>query len=126
MKGLAWSAIPAAIGVGFVLGSTLLGQVLEPIRRMALDSLPEGDLRRVGDKVKALSRRVPSLMDDVDEAHSQLEKSRGHLMQSGRLALAACGTTEPGTRDPVQLMGFPPAFGLSPERTGMTRSPGFG
>ncbi|MDY6910572.1 MAG: ATP-binding protein [Thermodesulfobacteriota bacterium] len=87
VTGLAWSAIPATIVVGFVLGSILFGQVLEPIRRMALDSLPEGDLTRVGDEVKALSRRVRSLMDDVDEAHSQLEESREHLMQSEKLAL---------------------------------------
>ena len=38
------------------------------------------------DEVKALSRRVHSLLEDVDQTQSELQQSREHLLQSEKLA----------------------------------------
>lgn len=40
------------------------------------------------DEVQAIGRKVQALMDDVDQAHLDLEASRDHLMQSEKLAMA--------------------------------------
>ena len=39
------------------------------------------------DEVKALSSRVHSLIEDVDQAQSELERSQEHLLQSGKWAM---------------------------------------
>jgi len=86
---LAWSAIPGGILMGVLLAYVLFGQVLKPIRELALSpGVESSEARRLaGDEVEALGRRVRSLMDDVYQAHSQLEESREHLIQSEKLAL---------------------------------------
>lgn len=87
---LAWVALPVALLVGISLAVVLWGQILEPIRRLALlqekgkGADPAEDVR---DEVKALSRRMHSLLEDVDRAHEELEESREHLMQSEKLAM---------------------------------------
>lgn len=87
---LAWIALPVALLVGVSLAMILWGQILEPIRRLAFEqqkpplAFPEDDRR---DEVKALSRRVHSLLEDVDRAHEELEESREHLIQSEKLAM---------------------------------------
>lgn len=87
---LAWAALPVALLVGVSLAVVLWSQILEPIRRLAFDqekgifTVPAEDAR---DEVQALSRRMHSLLEDVDRAHEELEESREHLIQSEKLAM---------------------------------------
>ena len=84
---VAWSAIPGCVFIGFLLAFVLLKQVLKPIRDMVLDNDISQPKVHYVDEVKALSHRVHSLVEDVYQAESKLEESRGHLIQSEKLAL---------------------------------------
>jgi signal transduction histidine kinase len=79
-------AIPGVLLLGAMLFYILLKQVLEPIRQLALGSEDAPGESRVTDEVKALSHRVTSLMENVDQTQSALEASREHLLQSEKLA----------------------------------------
>lgn len=77
--------MPVALLLGSLLIYILLKQVLGPIRRLATNAT---DSRLdVPDEVKALSQRVSTLMEDVDQTQTELRLSREHLLQSEKLAL---------------------------------------
>jgi signal transduction histidine kinase len=77
-----------AVGIlGILLAYVLFKQILGPIRRLALESSPASPGSRVPDEVKALSHRVHSLMEDMDQAHIELERSQEHLAQAEKWAL---------------------------------------
>ncbi len=84
----------AVIGVvinatlGFFLAYVLVGQILDPIRRLARGDRGGGALAGMSDEVKAIGQKFRDLEKDVDQAHLDLEQSRGHLMQSEKLAMA--------------------------------------
>ncbi|MGQ9655709.1 MAG: sensor histidine kinase, partial [Thermodesulfobacteriota bacterium] len=82
----AMSTLPGVVLLGILLGYVLVNQVLEPIRRLVVGA--EGDSSRSfpTDEVKALRRRFDSLMVDVDQTKTQLEKSKEHLVQSEKWA----------------------------------------
>jgi signal transduction histidine kinase len=80
-------AVPAVVVLGTLLAYILLKQILGPIRRLALETAPANPGATGPDEVKALSRRVYSLIEDMDQAQSELEKSQEHLLQSGKLAM---------------------------------------
>lgn len=86
MSDLAMSTLPGVVLLGILLGYVLVNQVLEPIRQLAVGA--EGDASRSfpTDEVKALRRRFDSLMVDVDQTKTQLEKSKEHLVQSEKWA----------------------------------------
>lgn len=86
INSLALVAMFSVVGLGVALVYILLKQILGPIRRLALETNPAGDAL-LPDEIKALSRRVHNLLEDVDLAQSQLEKSQEHLLQSEKLAL---------------------------------------
>jgi signal transduction histidine kinase len=79
-------AMPAVVFLGAALIYILFNQVLGPIRQLALGSGGGSGEGQVTDEVKALSRRVSSLLEDVDQTQSALEASREHLLQSEKLA----------------------------------------
>jgi len=54
---------------------------------MALKADREGAPNRPVNEVKALSRGVRGLMDDIDHSRSELEKSQAVLLQAEKLAL---------------------------------------
>ncbi len=84
---LAALALISVIILSLVLGYSLVNDVLEPIRQLALASEgPRGDLG-AEDEVKALSRRFQNLIDDVDQTKSKLKWSREHLQQAEKWAL---------------------------------------
>jgi signal transduction histidine kinase len=84
---LAALALISVIILSIVLGYSLVNDVLEPIRQLALASEgPRGDLG-AEDEVKALSRRFQNLIDDVDQTKSKLKWSREHLQQAEKWAL---------------------------------------
>lgn len=83
---LALVAMFSVVGLGATMVYILLKQILGPIRQLALETGPAGDAA-LPDEVKALSRRVHHLLENVDQAQSQLEKSQEYLLQSEKMAL---------------------------------------
>jgi signal transduction histidine kinase len=79
-------AIPVVLLLGVMLAFILLHQVLSPIRRLALETDSAAKAGAVADEVKALSRGVYSLLEDVDQTQTELQLSREHLLQSEKLA----------------------------------------
>jgi signal transduction histidine kinase len=84
---IAATAMLAVILLGLLLVLVLVSQILGPVRRLALDADRKGGMDRSGDEVKALDRSVRGLIEDMDHTHSELEKSREHLLQTERLAM---------------------------------------
>ena len=80
-------AMPAVAVLGLLLAYILIKQILGPIRQLALATAPASPGRRVPDEVEALSSRVHSLIEDVDQAQTELERSQEHLLQSGKWAM---------------------------------------
>jgi len=66
----------------------LVQHILGPIRRLSTEVNRGGDAsEKNADEIKALSHTVYGLMEDIDKTHSELEKSREHLLQTEKLAL---------------------------------------
>jgi signal transduction histidine kinase len=84
---LALATLPAVLLLGILLGHILIRQVLEPIRRLAMEAEEARGRGPVKDEVKALSRRVHNLVEDRDLTKSQLERSQEHLIQSEKWAM---------------------------------------
>jgi len=80
-------ALPGATILGVLLAYILIRQILGPIRQLALETAPANPGSPVPDEVKALSRGVHSLMENVDQTQSELERSQEHLLQSGKWAM---------------------------------------
>jgi signal transduction histidine kinase len=85
---MALVAMPSVLLLGAMLVYVLIKQVLGPVRQLAVGGVdPERRGIPMVDEVKALSRRVHSLMEDVDHTQSELQLSREHLLQSEKLAM---------------------------------------
>ena len=74
--------------LGFFLAYVLVGQILDPIRRLARSRGGVDEAEKVSDEVRAIGQKFRDLEKDVDQAHLDLEQSRDHLMQSEKLAMA--------------------------------------
>ncbi len=74
--------------LGFFLAYVLVGQILDPIRRLARSRSGVDEAEKVSDEVRAIGQKFRDLEKDVDQAHLDLEQSRDHLMQSEKLAMA--------------------------------------
>jgi len=81
----------AAIGIVFFLGVFLafvmINHILGPVQRLTLAADREGIKQPAENEIKALSRSVGNLIEDVDQVHGELEKSREHLLQAEKMAL---------------------------------------
>jgi len=73
--------------VAAVLSFVIVKHVLGPIRRLSTEADRQGASRKTTDEIKALSHSVHGLIEDIDKTHSELEKSREHLLQAEKLAL---------------------------------------
>ncbi|RJP69077.1 MAG: histidine kinase [Candidatus Abyssobacteria bacterium SURF_17] len=84
---VAATAMSAAVILGAALSFVLVIQILEPIRRLAIET--GGTVKPIssGDEVAALKRGVRGLIEDIDYTHSELERSRERLVQSEKMAL---------------------------------------
>jgi signal transduction histidine kinase len=80
-------AVPAVALLGVLLAYILIKQILGPIRQLALETAPVNPGTPVPDEVKALSSQVHSLIEDVDQAQTELTRSQEHLLQSGKWAM---------------------------------------
>jgi signal transduction histidine kinase len=81
------AAMLMIILLAVLLVFVLVNQIFGPVRRLALDADRKGGLDRSVNEVKALDHSVRGLIEDVDHTHSELEKSREHLLQTERLAV---------------------------------------
>lgn len=79
--------MPGVAILGALLAYILIKQILEPIRLLAQETGPAPSYAFLPDEVKALSRRVHSLMENVDQTQSELERSQEHLAQAEKWAL---------------------------------------
>ena len=84
---IAATTVWTAIVLGALLAFVLTRQILNPLRRLALGGHGAGGAVESKDEVKAVSRRVRSLMEDMGQTRIELERSQEHLLQSGKLAL---------------------------------------
>jgi signal transduction histidine kinase len=87
INAFALAAVSAVAALGILLAYILIKQILGPIRRLALETGPVNPAGREPDEVKALSSRVHSLIEDVDQVQTELERSQEHLLLSGKWAM---------------------------------------
>jgi len=73
--------------LGMLLTFVLVNHILGPVRKLILEADRRESLYPAGDEIKALSRSVRGLIKDVDYTHSELEKSREHLLQAEKMAM---------------------------------------
>ncbi|MBW1851917.1 MAG: MCP four helix bundle domain-containing protein [Deltaproteobacteria bacterium] len=100
---IAGSAIITVFFLGALFVFVLTNQVLGPVRRLALKADREGGTYKAGNEVKALSRGVRGLIEDIDHSHSELEKKHEILLQAEKMALVgklAAGTAH-SIRNPL-------------------------
>ncbi|MEJ2661466.1 MAG: ATP-binding protein [Desulfobacteraceae bacterium] len=71
------------IGLGFIF----IHQILSPVHRMLQTADKIGRPERTTNVVTALSQSINLLIQDVDQAHHELEKSRENLLQAEKMAL---------------------------------------
>ncbi len=69
------------------LGGLLLHQVLLPVYQMLKSTNKNEPPQRSGNVVTALSRNISDLLENVDQAQQELEKSRENLLQAEKMAL---------------------------------------
>ena len=79
--------MPLVAVLGMLLGYILVKQILGPIRQLMAETGQADATPLEVDEVKALSRRVHSLIENVDQTQIKLERSQVHLLQSEKLAL---------------------------------------
>jgi len=70
-----------------LLASILLNQILIPLRQLSLEADRGGNRKKSDNEVQTLRLSVHGLMDDIDQTHFELEKSREHLLQAEKMAL---------------------------------------
>jgi len=87
IRGIAAGVVSAVIVLSILLSIVLLTQVLDPIRRLASVAGRFGGPKSTADEIKALSRGVKGLIEDSDQAHSELERNRLRLFQAERMAV---------------------------------------
>lgn len=87
LRVIAGTAVWTTILLGTLLAFVLVTQILNPLRRLVLDGGDAGGAVESGDEVKAVSSRVYSLLEDMDQTKIELERSQEHLLQSEKLAL---------------------------------------
>jgi len=84
---MAWGAIPGSVLLGLVFAYVLVRQILMPIREMARKEGISREDPPFVNEVKTLSKRVHSLVEDVNQAQSKLQESQKHLVESEKMAL---------------------------------------
>jgi signal transduction histidine kinase len=87
IKTLALVVMPSVLLLGLLLAYILVKQLLEPIRQLSMETGASTVVPGERDDVRALSRRVHDLIENVDQAQSKLERSQEHLLQSEKMAM---------------------------------------
>jgi signal transduction histidine kinase len=86
LRVVAGTAVLLVLLLGLVLAFVLGNDILEPLRRLAMEANP-GSRPDGRDEVKALGRSIRVLIEDIDQTQSELEKSREHLLQAEKMVV---------------------------------------
>jgi len=120
LRVIAITAIFAVFTLGVLLVFVLMHHILGPLRKLAVEADRDGATGQSGDEVKALSRSVRDLIEDVDHTQVELERSRESLLQAekmvlvGRLAAGmAHSIRNPLTSVKMRLFSLDRTLGLS-------------
>ena len=65
----------------------LIQHILEPLRKLAGEASRMGTSAASQNEIKSLSHSVRDLIEDVDQTHTELQKSRETLLQAEKMAL---------------------------------------
>ncbi len=65
----------------------LIRQIFNPVMEITREADREGGLHLPRNEIMALSKSVRGLIEDMDTTHSELEKSREHLLHSEKMAM---------------------------------------
>ena len=84
---MALLAMPASVLLGLFLAYILLVQILKPIRFMATAAEPSSHSPNVIHELKELDTRVTSLIEDVDQTKTELERSQEQMLHSEKWAV---------------------------------------
>ena len=87
LRVIAVVAIVIVFFLGVFLSFVMINHILGPVQRLTLAADREGIKHPAENEIKALSRSVGNLIEDVDQVHGELEKSREHLLQAEKMAL---------------------------------------
>lgn len=86
IRAVAATAILMSVVLSLLLALVLLTQVFGPIRRLLEEAERFGGPEKSVDEVKALGLEVRGLIEDADQTHQELEKSRTRLLQTEKMA----------------------------------------
>jgi signal transduction histidine kinase len=88
LRALAYVAILAGSLLAGFMAYMLVVHILKPVRRLVIETEREKPTAcDNGDEIHALSRSVRDLIDNVDQAQSELRRSRETLLQAEKMAL---------------------------------------
>ena len=93
------TVITLSLLVNFIFARLILG----PIRKLALQVDSQGSSDKAGDEVDMLKQSVLGLIENAEQTHLELKRSRQSLMQSEKMALVgklAAGTSH-SIRNPL-------------------------
>lgn len=96
-------AIVTVILMSFLINYIFTRHILEPIRKLAEKADRLGDSKPQGNEMAALKSSVHGLIEDAEQAHQELKRSRETLMQSEKMAILgklAAGTAH-SIRNPL-------------------------
>jgi len=84
---LALTAMSVSVALALLLAFVFVYQILEPLRRLRLETHRADTPARSDNEVKALSRSVRVLLHTMDQTQSELQRSRGSLAEAEKMAL---------------------------------------
>ncbi len=73
--------------IAVILIFFFIHQILEPLRRLAGKASRKGAAADSPNEIKSLSHSVHDLIEDIDQTHTELQKSRETLLQAEKMAL---------------------------------------
>ena len=85
MRVVAATAILTGVVLSLLLVFVMFRQVFGPIRHLLVEAERFVDPDRSSNEVKALSREVRGLIEEADQTHLELERSRTRLVHSERI-----------------------------------------
>ncbi len=80
-------AMLTVFSMATLLVFVLIRQILNPVMEITREADREGGLNLPRNEIMALSKSVRGLIEDMDTTHSELEKSREHLLHSEKMAM---------------------------------------
>jgi signal transduction histidine kinase len=86
IRGIAVTAVLVTLVLSLILAFVLLRQIFGPIQDLVVQAERFRTGGPSGDEVKLLSQEVRGLIQDADQTHQELEKSRTRLLRTEKMA----------------------------------------